>query len=133
MLSERVGTPPLVALVLVCGFESAAEDRVRGRIGGNSVVLKFFIALEMDHKRMDTSNTIRTAPQQKIDRGGHDSVFVLLHLSSAFDTVNHAILLEVLSKRFGVAGIALVSLILGRTDAGILCRSTAISNICYSL
>ena len=42
-----------------------------------------------------------------VDRGGNVSVLVLLDLSSAFDTVDHVILLEILEKRFGVASDAL--------------------------
>ena len=44
---------------------------------------------------------------RNMDHGGHAGVLVLLDLSSAFDTVDHAILLEVLEKRFGVTEIAL--------------------------
>ena len=44
---------------------------------------------------------------RNVDRGGHVSVLVLLDLSSAFDTVDYLIHLEVLAKRFGVTGIAL--------------------------
>ena len=44
---------------------------------------------------------------RNVDRGGHVSVLVLLDLNSAFDTADHAILLEVLESVFGVAGIAL--------------------------
>ena len=44
---------------------------------------------------------------RNVDRGGHVSVLVLLDRRSTFDTVDHAILLEVLAKYFGVARIAL--------------------------
>ena len=44
---------------------------------------------------------------QNVDRGGHVSALVLLDLSSAFDTVDNAILLDVLEKRFGIGGMAL--------------------------
>ena len=44
---------------------------------------------------------------RNMDRGGHASVLVLLDLSSTFDTVDHAMRLEVLEKRFGITGIAL--------------------------
>ena len=44
---------------------------------------------------------------RNVDREGHVSVLVLTDPSSAFDTDDHSILLEVLAKRFGVAGIAL--------------------------
>ena len=43
---------------------------------------------------------------RNMDRGGHASIPVLLDLSSTFDTVDHAILLEVLEKRFEITGIA---------------------------
>ena len=42
-----------------------------------------------------------------MDRGGHASVLVLFDMRSAFHTVDYAILLEALDKRFGVTGIAL--------------------------
>ena len=44
---------------------------------------------------------------RNVDRGGHVSALVLLDLSSAFDTVDHAILRDVLEKCFGIGGIAL--------------------------
>ena len=51
---------------------------------------------------------------RNMNRDGHAS-----YLSSAFDTVDHTILLEVLEKRFGVTGIALkwyCSYVDGRTQ-----------------
>ena len=44
---------------------------------------------------------------RNVDKSGKVSVLVLLDLSSAFDTVNHKILLAVLEQRFGVTGLAL--------------------------
>ena len=43
---------------------------------------------------------------RNVDRGGHVSALVLLDLSSAFD-VEHAILLDVLEKPFGIGGMVL--------------------------
>ena len=44
---------------------------------------------------------------RNIDQSGQVSVLVLLDLRSAFDTVDHNILLDALQKRFGVKGSAL--------------------------
>ena len=44
---------------------------------------------------------------RNVDRGGHVSALVLLDLSSAFNTIEHAILLDVLKTRFGIDGMAL--------------------------
>jgi len=38
----------------------------------------------------------------------HKTVLVLLDMSSAFDTIDHALLLDRLSTRYGVGGTALV-------------------------
>ena len=57
--------------------------------------------------------------QRNMDPGGYARVLVLLDMSSTFDTVDHAILLEVLEKRFGVTGIILkwfCSYVNGRTQ-----------------
>ena len=44
---------------------------------------------------------------RNVDKSGKVSVPVLLDLSSAFDTVDHTILLAVLEQRFGVKGLTL--------------------------
>ena len=44
---------------------------------------------------------------QNVDCGGHVSALVLSDLSSTFDTVDHAILLDVLENRFGIGRITL--------------------------
>ena len=46
---------------------------------------------------------------RNVDRGGHISALVLLDLISAFDTVDHTILRDVLEKRIGIGGMALKS------------------------
>ena len=44
---------------------------------------------------------------RNVDKSGKVSVLVLLDLSSAFDAVDHTILLAILEQRFGITGLAL--------------------------
>ena len=59
------------------------------------------------HSTATTVIDVHNRIVRNMDRGGHASVLVLLDLSSTFDTVDHAILILVLQKRFSVTGAAL--------------------------
>ena len=55
------------------------------------------------HHFTETTDTdVHNRLVQTVDHAGHVSALVLLHLSSAFNTIDHTILFEMLEKLFSL-------------------------------
>ena len=69
-----------------------------------------FPALQSAYRQHHSTETAVTIVHNDVVRStdaGFVSALVLLDLSAAFDTINHAILLEVLTERFGFENLEL--------------------------
>ena len=98
---------PISNLSLV---SKTVERFVVNRMNVHANQYGLFPALQSAHRQHHSTETAVTIVHNDIVRStdaGFVSALVLPDLSAAFDTVDHSILLEVLTKRFGVENLEL--------------------------
>ena len=87
-------------------FISKLIERIAvNRFNVHANLLKLFLVHRSAHRQSHSTDIIITVVHNDIVRStnaGQVSALVLLDLSAAFDTVDHHILIDVLSSRFGV-------------------------------
>ena len=88
-------------------IERVVAVRFNEHVEANKLLLKYQSAYRANHSTETAVTAIHNDIIPSVDRKDHVSVLVLLDLSAAFDTVDHAILLSVLECRFGLSGIEL--------------------------
>ena len=75
-------------------------------VEANKFLPKFQSAYHANHSNETAVTAVHNDIIHSVDRKDHLSVLILLDLSTAFNTVDHGILLAVLERRFRISGIA---------------------------
>jgi len=87
-------------------IERLVMDRLNNHIAANRLLPTYQSAYRQHHSTETAVTIIVNDIRRALDKGDVCAL-VLLDMSAAFDTVDHAILIDVLEKRFGVQGTAL--------------------------
>ena len=87
-------------------LERVVAKKFTNHSTANDLLPKFQSSYRSHHSTETAITRIYNDVIQAVDQG-HVVAMVLLDLSAAFDTVDHQILLDVLTKRFGVQGLSL--------------------------